>query len=150
MARTISPHDLKARIRSDDELAVLDLREEPAFAESHLFHARNLPLGSLEQQAPILVPRLGVAVVGMDAGTGGESLALRGAGALAGLGYGNVAILDGGVESWGTTGFELFSGTGVPSKAFGEYVGLLEAIVKEAKQPRKPKKPRRKRSTIHA
>ena len=122
MARTISPRDLKARIRSGDELAVLDLREGGAFAKSHLFHARNLPLGSLEQQAPILLPRHGVAVVVMDAGDGAADLAGRGVEVLTGLGYGDIAILDGGVESWRGAGYELFSGTGVPSKAFGEYI----------------------------
>jgi rhodanese-related sulfurtransferase len=123
MARTISPRDLKAHIGSGNELALLDLREGVAFAESHLLLARNLPLGSLEQQAAILVPRLGVAVVVMDAG-GADDLARRGAEVLAGLGYSYVAILDGGVGAWGAAGYELFSGTGVPSKAFGEYVEL--------------------------
>jgi rhodanese-related sulfurtransferase len=122
MAQTISPHDLKARIRSGGELAILDPREAGAFTEAHLFHARNLPLGSLEQRSPVLVPRLGVAVVVMDAGDGDAGLAGRGARVLGDLGYDDVAILDGGLESWRAAGFELFSGSGVPSKAFGEYV----------------------------
>lgn len=41
---------------------------------------------------------------------------------LAGEGYWALSILDGGVSAWGAAGFELFSGTGVPSKAFGEFV----------------------------
>ncbi len=74
MAQTILPHDLKAWIRSGEELAILDLREAGAFTEAHLFHTRNLPLGSLEQRSPILVPRRGVAVVVMDAGNGDAGL----------------------------------------------------------------------------
>lgn len=122
MAQTISSHDLKARIRSGEELTILDLREAGAFTEAHLFHARNLPLGKLEQRLPVLAPRRGVAVVVMDAGDGDAGLAGRGARILGDLGYVDVAILDGGLESWRAAGFELFSGSGVPSKAFGEYV----------------------------
>jgi rhodanese-related sulfurtransferase len=41
---------------------------------------------------------------------------------MARLGYGDLAILTGGVAAWRDAGHELFSGVHVPSKAFGEVV----------------------------
>src|SRR5262249_1058384 len=49
-------------------------------------------------------------------------LAERAYALLARHGYGDLAILKGGTPAWSAAGFELFSGTFVPSKAFGEYV----------------------------
>ena len=36
--------------------------------------------------------------------------------------YGDVSVLAGGIAAWGKAGFTLFSGTNVPSKAFGEFI----------------------------
>jgi rhodanese-related sulfurtransferase len=51
-----------------------------------------------------------------------DGLAQRAAAKLMSFGWRNLAILDGGIEAWGKAGYELFSGTYVPSKAFGELV----------------------------
>ncbi len=116
----ISAEDLKQRIRGGGELALLDLREEGPFSEAHLFHARSMPLSRLELCVAAALPRRGVPIVVMDGK--GEGLAERGADRLAALGYGNLAILDGGLEAWQAAGYEVFSGINVPSKAFGEIV----------------------------
>jgi rhodanese-related sulfurtransferase len=118
-ARTIAPAALRALIASGGEVAILDLREEVAFSESHLLHARALPLSRLELRLAALVPRRTTPIVLCDDADG---LAARGAERLASFGYGGVSVLAGGVAAWAAAGFELFSGVNVPSKAFGEFV----------------------------
>ncbi len=103
----------------DDELALLDVREEGAFAQAHLLFARSLPLSHLELRVAELVPRRSVRLVLCDADDG---LAARAAERLAGFGYSDVAVLQGGTHAWPATGRVLFSGVHVPSKAFGEFV----------------------------
>jgi cystathionine beta-lyase len=110
----ISARALKQRIRDGGELALLDLREEGPFSKAHLFHARSMPLSRLELRLADALPRRGVPIVVMDEAGGGR--AERGAERLASLGYGDLAILDGGVEGWRAAGYELFSGVNVSSR----------------------------------
>ncbi|MBT5414510.1 MAG: thiosulfate sulfurtransferase [Rhodospirillaceae bacterium] len=120
MTNKISPAALKARIGEDEELAILDLREEGEFADDHLLFATNLSLSRLELDIYRRLPRRSVPIVLCDA-DGGET-ATRGAKRLRELGYSHVEILDGGMAGWSAAGFETFSGMHVPSKAFGEFV----------------------------
>jgi rhodanese-related sulfurtransferase len=101
------------------ELALLDVREEQVFSESHLLHARSAPLSRLELRAPLLVPRRAARVVLVD---GGEGLAERAAQVLQRHGYTDLSVLEGGIRAWDEAGYMLFSGFNVPSKAFGELV----------------------------
>ncbi len=101
------------------EIAILDVREELVFSESHLLHARSVPLSRLELRVASLVPRLSTRIVLCDENDG---LAEKAARILASGGYSNLSILEGGVAGWLSAGFELFSGVNVPSKAFGEFV----------------------------
>lgn len=121
-AATIAPGDLRSILRAGSELALLDVREEGVFLEGHLFLARNLPLERLAAEIEALVPRRRVLVVLMDGGDDGR--AQEAALLMAGLGYTNVLILAGGLTAWGAHGGEVFSGSHVPSKAFGEFVEL--------------------------
>ena len=118
-APLLPAHDLKAMITDGGELAILDVREEGVFARRHLLFASSLPLSRLELRIDALVPRRTARVVLIDADDG---LAQRAAARLMTFGYHNLAILDGGIEGWAKAGYELFSGTYVPSKAFGEFV----------------------------
>ncbi|MFO0997313.1 MAG: rhodanese-like domain-containing protein [Alphaproteobacteria bacterium] len=111
--------ELKAMIRDGGELAILDVREEGLFAKGHLLFAASLPLSRLELTIRARVPRLGTRIVLYDDGDG---LAQRAAAKLRAFGYRHMAILSGGIAAWATAGFEVFSGTHVPSKAFGEFV----------------------------
>lgn len=52
----------------------------------------------------------------------GEGLAQRAATVLQGLGYHDVALLEGGLAGWQAAGGELFQDVNVPSKSFGELV----------------------------
>ena len=101
------------------ELALLDVREERIFSESHLLFARSVPLSRLELRMARLVPRRATRIVLVDDGDG---LAQRAARCSARPATPTCSILDGGNAGWEAAGFELFSGVNVPSKAFGEFV----------------------------
>jgi rhodanese-related sulfurtransferase len=117
--RGISAAELRAVLADGAELAILDVREELPFSESHLLHARSTPLSRLELRVPVLVPRRSARIVLVD---GGEGLAARAARILATHGYSDLSVLEGGIGGWVDAGYVLFSGVHVPSKAFGEVV----------------------------
>ena len=106
-------------IEDDDELAILDVREELTFSRAHLLHARSAPLSRLELIVPRLVPRHATRIILLDDDDG---LAERAARVLSAHGYTNLFILAGGVAAWTRASLVLFSGMHVPSKAFGEVV----------------------------
>ena len=120
---SIDARELRARIMGAAELALIDVREAPACAAGHILHAANLPLSRLEPLAARALPRRSVPIVVCD---GGEGLAPRAAVRLAALGYRDLRLLAGGVQAWAAGGGVLFSGTNVPSKAFGEHVEHVE------------------------
>jgi rhodanese-related sulfurtransferase len=119
MTKYVTPDALKAMLKDGGELALLDVREEGAHSQSHLFYTTPIPLSVLELLAGSLVPRLGTRTVLVDAGGG---FAERAAVKLADMGYSDVACLKGGIAAWEAAGYVLFSGVHVPCKAFGEYV----------------------------
>jgi rhodanese-related sulfurtransferase len=126
VASKITPqtlHDLILQALANDgtELAIVDVREEQAFADDHLLYAISVPLSRLELLMADLVPRRDVKVVCCDAGKGSD-LAVRAAERLAHFGYPDVSVLDDGVAGWAAAGYETYSGFNVPSKAFGEHV----------------------------
>jgi rhodanese-related sulfurtransferase len=104
------------------EIALLDLREEDPYAQSHPLFAANLPLGSIELQAWSRMPRLDVEIVLYGEGAFDADLIPRAAARLQALGYTNLAQLEGGLPGWAAAGGELFRDVNVPSKAFGELV----------------------------
>ncbi len=101
------------------EIALLDLREEDPFAQSHPLFAANLPLGRVEADAWRRIPRRDTPIVLYD---NGEGLVQAAAAMLQRLGYTELAVLDGGLQGWADAGGELFRDVNVPSKAFGELV----------------------------
>jgi rhodanese-related sulfurtransferase len=114
---------LRQWLSDGNEIALVDVRDGGPFSRSHLLLASNLPLSSLEVRAPALLPRRDARIVLMDdQAADGIGLVERAAALLAAHGYDNLSILEGGVSGWGAASFELFSGTNVPSKAFGEYI----------------------------
>src|SRR6516162_9664112 len=119
MSGNITPVELRNRLRSGGEIAIVDPREEGSFHERHLLMASCLPLSRLELIAPGLLPRRSVPVVVCDAG---EGLAERAASRLTAGGYTDVSELAGGVAAWEAAGFPVYSGVHVPSKAFAEVV----------------------------
>ena len=112
---------VRARLLARQEIALLDVREEDPYAQAHPLWAANLPLSRIEIEAQRRIPRhdTPIVVYGMHDGV---DLAPRAARVLAGLGYGRVHLLDGGLAAWRAAGGELFRDVNVPSKAFGELV----------------------------
>jgi rhodanese-related sulfurtransferase len=119
MTRSIDARALKRAIRDGREIAILDVREEADYFPRHLLFASCVPFGRIEILIDDLLPRHGTRIVITD---GGEGLSSRAAERLAVLGYGNVSILEGGIDAWAAEGYEVFGGMHVPSKAFGELV----------------------------
>ncbi len=117
--RRLAPSDLRAMLDDGAELALIDVREELVFSTSHLLHARSVPLSRLELIVGALVPRRSTRLVICD---GGDGLSERAGRVLEAMGYGDLAVLDGGTPAWEKAGYVLFSGVNVPSKAFGEFI----------------------------
>jgi len=69
-ARTLDARALRAMLVDGGELALLDVREERIFSESHLLFARSVPLSRLELRMARLVPRLATRIVLVDAADG--------------------------------------------------------------------------------
>ncbi|MDR5784839.1 rhodanese-like domain-containing protein [Caballeronia sp. LZ065] len=127
--RFIDAATLRAWLNDGRELALLDVREAGQFGEGHPFFAIPLPFSRLELDAPRLLPRTSVRIVLIDdgatpngAGIDHAPVAQRAAARLHALGYGNLAVLEGGAPAWQRAGRTLFRGVNVPSKTFGELV----------------------------
>ena len=88
-----------------EEIALLDLRHEAAFATGHPLFAANMAAGRIELEAETRLPRKDVPIVVYDAG---EGLVPQAAERFKALGYTNVRQLDGGLQGWRRAGFELF------------------------------------------
>ncbi len=121
---SIPAETLKQFIGDQEELAILDVREEGVFSQGHLLFATSAPLSQLELRIDRLVPRRTTRVVVVD--DDGGDLGQRAARRLFDLGWKNIATLRDGIEGWQRAGYELFSGVHVPSKAFGEVVEQVE------------------------
>ena len=110
---------IRQALLDQEEVALVDVREEAPFAESHPLFAANIPLSKLEPEVYARIPRRDTQVTVYD---NGEGLASRAAERLIALGYTRVSLLEGGLEGWRKAGGELFIDVNVPSKAFGELV----------------------------
>jgi rhodanese-related sulfurtransferase len=124
VTRAVGPTELRGMFEDGAELALIDVREELIYSQGHLLLARSAPLSRLELKFAQLVPRRATRIVLCDDDDG---LAERAAKVLARNGYTDLRILAGGVTAWAKTGFELFTGVNVPSKAFGEFIEHEEA-----------------------
>jgi len=116
---TITPSQVRCALLLRDEIALLDLRHEAAYATGHPLFAANMAADRIALEAETRLPRKDVPVVVYDAGEGLVSLA---ADRLRALGYTDVRQLDGGLQAWQRAGFELFQDVNSYAKAFGELV----------------------------
>lgn len=104
------------------EIALIDVREEDPYAQSHPLFAANMPLGRIEQEAWTRIPRRDTPIVVYGSNLAGEDLSLPAARIFKRLGYTQVTVLAGGLQGWKDGGGELFRDVNVPSKSFGELV----------------------------
>ena len=118
-APTVTPSQVRRALLLRDEIALLDLRHEAAFATGHPLFAANMAAGRIALEAGTRLPRQDVPIVLYDAG---EGLFPGAADRLGALGYSNVRQLDGGLEAWRAAGYELFQDVNSYAKAFGELV----------------------------
>ena len=116
---TITPSQVRTALLLRDEIALLDLRHEAAFATGHPLFAANMAAGRIALEAETRLPRKDVPIVVYDDGQG---LAGGAAERLKALGYTNVRQLDGGLQGWRSAGYELFQDVNSYAKAFGELV----------------------------
>ena len=115
----ITPSEVRRMLLLREEIALLDLRHEAAFATGHPLFAVNMAAGRIELEAPARLPRRNVPIVLYD---GGEGLVGPAAETFAASGYTDVRELDGGLAAWKAAGLELFEDVNSYAKAFGELV----------------------------
>ena len=116
---TVTPSQVRSALLLREEIALLDLRHEAAFASGHPLFAANMAAGRIALEAETRLPRKEVPIVVYDAG---EGLVEPAADRLKALGYSNVRHLAGGLQAWQAAGYEIFQDVNSYAKAFGELV----------------------------
>src|ERR1700761_5969446 len=116
---SITPSQVRAALLLRDEIALLDLRREAAFATAHPLFAANMAADRIALEAETRLPRRDVPVVVYD---GGEGLVEQATGQFRALGYSRVHRLDGDLRAWEAAGYEIFQDVNSYAKAFGELV----------------------------
>ncbi len=119
MTPGIATEDVRRALIERSEIALLDVRDEAAFAEAHPLFAASMPLARLAAEVRARIPRLSTTIAVYDDGDG---LVDRAMSTLTALGYSDVRALAGGLAGWRDADGELFRDVNVPSKAFGELV----------------------------
>ena len=115
----VAPSQIRCLLLMREEIALLDLRHEAAFATGHPLFAANMAADRIALEAEARLPRKDVPIIVYDAG---EGLVGQAAERLAALGYTNIRQIEGGLEAWRKAGFEIFQDVNSYAKAFGELV----------------------------
>ncbi|MDE2375818.1 rhodanese-like domain-containing protein [Bradyrhizobium sp.] len=116
---TVTPADIRRALLLREEIALLDVRSEAAFATGHPLFAANMAADRIAIEAALRLPRKDVPIVLYD---DGEDLVASAAERFAELGYGDVRALAGGLQAWRAAGYEVFQDVNSYAKAFGELV----------------------------
>jgi rhodanese-related sulfurtransferase len=120
MTRTVDADTLARWLGDGGEIALLDVREQGQYGESHLFFGVPFPYSRLEIEAARMLPRMATRIVVYDDGMLG--VAHRAGRRLEEMGYSDLHVLEDGTRGWEKSGRGLFKGVNVPSKTFGELV----------------------------
>src|SRR6202012_4892471 len=102
---TVTPSDIRCALLLRQEIALLDVRHEAAFATGHPLFAANMAANRIAIEAAARVPRKDVPIVLYDAG---EGLVAEAADRLSALKYTNIGQLGGGLQAWQAAGYEIF------------------------------------------
>src|SRR5437899_7022219 len=100
---SVTPRQIRTALLLRDEIALLDLRHEAAFATGHPLFAANMAADRITLEARTRLQRKDVPIVVYDAGEGLVPAAID---RLMTLGYTNVRQLDGGLQAWRKAGYE--------------------------------------------
>ena len=98
---SVTTDEVRRALRAREEIALLDVREEGAFADAHPLFAASLPIGRIETEVLDRIPRLTTRVVVYD---NGEGLIADAVDTLRALGYHDVSQLAGGLDGWRQAG----------------------------------------------
>jgi rhodanese-related sulfurtransferase len=115
----VTPLQIRRALLLRDEIALLDVRHEAAYATAHPLFAANMATERIALEAETRLPRKDVPIVVYDAG---EGLIATATDRLHALGYTDVRQLGGGLQAWQSAGYELFKDVNSYAKAFGELV----------------------------
>src|SRR3954463_266938 len=116
---SVTPLQVRCALLLRDEIALLDLRHEAAFATGHPLFAANMAADRIALEAVVRLPRKDVPIVLYDAG---EGLVAAAEDQFKSLGYTDIRQLDGGLDGWRKAGYEIFEDVNSYAKAFGELV----------------------------
>src|ERR1700726_1343637 len=116
---SITPSQVRSALLLREEIALLDLRHEAAYASGHPLFAANMAAARIPLEARARPPRKDVPIVVYDAG---EGLVAAAADRFKALGYTDVRQLAGGLQAWQMAGYEVFQDVNSYAKAFGELV----------------------------
>jgi rhodanese-related sulfurtransferase len=115
----VTPSQVRRALLLREEIALLDLRHEAAYATGHPLFAANMADDRSELEAEVRLPRKDVPIVVYD---NGEGLVAQATDRFMALGYTDVRQLGGGLRAWQSAGYELFQDVNSYAKAFGELV----------------------------
>ena len=116
---SVTPSETRTALLLREEIALLDVRHEAAFATGHPLFAANMAADRIALEAEARLPRKDARIVLYG---DGEGLVAVAADRLKALGYTNVRQLVGGLQGWKQAGYELFQDVNSYAKAFGELV----------------------------
>ena len=98
MPARITRDALIARLADEDRPILVEALGAAFYADAHLPGAINIPAGRVDELAPRLVPELDSQIVVYCSGSCSSAALV--AGRLVELGYGDVAVYEGGKEDW--------------------------------------------------
>src|SRR3984885_14917939 len=93
----IAPSKIRSMLLLREEIALLDLRHEAAYATGHPLFAANMAASRITLEGEVRLPRQDVPIVVYDAG---EGLAAGAADRFAALGYTDIRQLEGDLAAW--------------------------------------------------
>src|SRR5258706_1545604 len=99
---SVTPSQVRTALLLRDEIALLDLRHEAAFATGHPLFAANMAANRIALEAETRLPRRDVPIVLYDAGEGLVPAATK---ELTTLGYSDIRALAGGLKAWRDAGY---------------------------------------------